>query len=281
MIKNGFVHLYAHTDHNMKYLLKLCEDSLKERRVNFLELKTLSVIKNTIDMMKKTIKIKIDIEKIPLDDKMTFNLLNGKNFTGIFQLEEPLIGDIAKRIGITEFGDIAASLVFNLPWPISILDEYIERKHDKAPIKYIHPLLEPILKNTYGIMLYQEQMMKCANTVAGFSMTEANTLRKVLGKKKLEEVEQMRKRFVKRAGENGLSLDTAETIFETMAKSAGYGFNLSHAVSYATISYQTAYLKAHYPVQYMTVLINNETDADKKRKYIKECKRMRILIKKK
>lgn len=243
-------------------------------KMDFLGLKTLSVIQDTVKMAGG-----VDIDKIPLDDPAVFKLLNKANTIGIFQLESSGMRDLAKRIGVNEFKDIIALVALFRPGPMHMLDDYVDRKHGRVPIKYQHPLLEPVLKDTYGVMLYQEQVMKCANVVAGFSMAEADTLRKIMGKKIFDEMEEQRERFIKGAVKNGLSRHTAERIFEMMAKFAGYGFNASHSAAYAMIAYQTAYLKVHFPVQYMAALLTSEiNNTDKLTRYIEECKSMGIEI---
>lgn len=248
-------------------------------KMDFLGLKTLSVVRDTIELVEKTTGNKIELDKIPLDDKDTFNLLNKANTIGVFQLESSGMRDLSRRIGITEFKDIIALLALYRPGPMHMVDDYVERKHGRVPIRYDHPLLEPILKDTYGVMLYQEQVMKCANVIAGFTMAEADTLRQIMGKKIFEKMEEQRDRFIKGAIKNGLSYNTAERIFETMANFAGYGFNASHSAAYAMIAYQTAYLKAHFPLQYMAALLTSEiNNTDKLTQYIEECKRMGIKI---
>lgn len=248
-------------------------------KMDFLGLKTLSVIQDSIELAEKSTNEKIYIDKVPINDTAVFNLLNKGNTIGIFQLESPGMRDLAKRIGVNEFKDIIALVALFRPGPMHMLDDYVARKHGRVPIKYDHKLLEPILKDTYGVMLYQEQVMKCANVVAGFSMAEADTLRQIMGKKIFEKMEEQRGRFIKGAMKNGLSHAISERIFETMASFAGYGFNASHSAAYALIAYQTAYLKAHYPVQYMAALLTSEiNNTDKVTRYIEECKVMGIQI---
>lgn len=248
-------------------------------KMDFLGLKTLSVIHDTVNLVEKDSGQKIDMENIPINDKKTFDLLNKANTIGVFQLESSGMRDLSKRIGITEFKDISALVALFRPGPMNMLDDYVARKHGKIPIKYDHSLLEPVLKDTYGVMLYQEQVMKCANIVAGFNMAEADTLRQIMGKKIVEKMEQQREKFINGAIKNGLSYASAEKIFETMAAFAGYGFNASHSAAYALIAYETAYLKVHYPLQYMSALLTSEmNNMDKMSQYLEECKRMNIEI---
>lgn len=248
-------------------------------KMDFLGLKTLSVIDGTVRLIEKTKNEKVDIDQLPINDPVTFDLLNRANTTGVFQLESGGMRDLSKRIGINDFKDISALVALFRPGPMNMLDDYVARKHGKIPIKYDHPLLEPILKETYGVMLYQEQVMKCANVVAGFDMAEADTLRQIMGKKIVEKMELQREKFIKGAVNNRVPRNIAERIFETMASFAGYGFNASHSAAYAMIAYETAYLKAHYPVQYMSALLTSEmNNMDKMSLYLDECRRMNIQI---
>jgi DNA polymerase-3 subunit alpha len=248
-------------------------------KMDFLGLKTLSVIDNTIRFVEKTRNEKISVEKLPLNDKRTLDLLNKANTIGVFQLESGGMRDLSKRIGINEFKEISALVALFRPGPMNMLDDYVARKHGEIPIKYDHPLLEPILKETYGVMLYQEQVMKCANVIAGFSMAEADILRQIMGKKKVEKIPEQRVKFIEGAKKNGVPSNVAEKIFENIARFAGYGFNASHSAAYALIAYQTAYLKAHYTVQYMAALLTSEiNNMDKVSQYLNECRRLNIQI---
>lgn len=248
-------------------------------KMDFLGLKTLSVIKDTIEIVENLFNEKIEIDNIPIDDKATFKLLNKANTIGIFQLESAGMRDLSKRIGINSFDDMIALVALFRPGPMNMLEDYISRKHGKVNIKYDHPLLEDILKDTYGIMLYQEQVMRCANVIADFNMAEADNLRRIMGKKIGEQMEEQRDRFVQGALKKGLPQRIAERIFDTMASFAGYGFNKSHSAAYALIAYQTAYLKAHWPAAYMAALLTSEMgNADKLAKYIDECREMDIEV---
>lgn len=248
-------------------------------KMDFLGLKTLSVIKDTIDIIGHLEKEQIEIDKISLDDSQTFELLNKANTIGIFQLESTGMRDLSRRIGLNNFNDMIALVALFRPGPMHMLDDYVSRKHGRISIKYTHPLLEPILKDTYGVMLYQEQVMQCANVIALFDMAEADNLRRIMGKKIADKMEEQRDRFIKGAHRKGLSYHQAERIFETMASFAGYGFNKSHSSAYAMIAYQTAYLKAHWPVAYMAALLTSEmNNTDKLAKYIDECREMGIEV---
>ena len=248
-------------------------------KMDFLGLKTLSVIQDTLADIETVKGEKIDINKIPLDDDATFELLNKGNTIGVFQVESSGMQDLAKRMGIVNFNELIALIALFRPGPMHMLDDYIERKKGRIRIKYDHPMLEPILKDTYGVMLYQEQVMQCANLIAGFDMTEADILRKIMGKKIVDKMEEQRGRFIAGAKKKGVSSSQSEKIFENMARFAGYGFNKSHSAAYAMISYQTAYLKANYPVMYMAALLTSEmNNTDKLTKYIGEAKKMGIKV---
>jgi len=248
-------------------------------KMDFLGLKTLSVIDDTIHTVQSLENKKININEIPINDANTFELLNKADTIGVFQLESSGMRDLSRRIGLDSFNDIIALVALYRPGPMHMLEDYVSRKHRPDSIKYEHSLLKPILKDTFGIMLYQEQVMQCANAISGFSMEEADNLRRIMGKKKQEQMEKQRSRFIQGALKNGVSHHIAEHIFESMAQFAGYGFNKSHAAAYAMIAYQTAYLKANWPVAYMSALLTSEMNkADKLLKYINECKNMGIKI---
>ncbi|MFC1668415.1 DNA polymerase III subunit alpha [Chlamydiota bacterium] len=248
-------------------------------KMDFLGLKTLTVINNTLKIVKKTKNKILDITSIPLDDKKTFVLLNKAHTFGVFQLESSGMRDLLKKIGIEVFENIIALVALFRPGPMNMLDDFIQRKHGRVKVVYDHPLLESILKDTYGVMLYQEQVMQCANVIANFSLAQADILRRIMGKKIIEAMNEQRDIFVEGAVQNNISKHVAEKIFENMAYFAGYGFNKSHSAAYALIAYQTAYLKAHFPVEYMAALLSSEmNNPDKLTKYINECKRMNINI---
>ena len=197
------------------------------------------------------------IEEIPLDDPKTYSLLSSSQTAGIFQLESSGMRDLLKKLSPERFEDLIALLALYRPGPIGsgMLDDFIERKHNLKPIKYEHPKLEPILKDTYGIMLYQEQIMQAASLLAGFSLAQADILRKAMGKKIPEVMEKERSNFIQGCKKNGIKESTAEKIFDLIEYFSGYGFNKSHSTAYALISYRTAYLKANYPVEFMTALL--------------------------
>ncbi|MCM8772281.1 MAG: DNA polymerase III subunit alpha [Candidatus Omnitrophica bacterium] len=256
-----------------------CIEKIGLLKIDILGLKTLSVIEDTLNLIKE--RKKIEIKEFPLDDEKTYQLLSKGETIGVFQLESAGMRNLLKEIQPQKFEDIIAVLALYRPGPMKsgMVREYIERKKDPSKIKYDHPLLEPILKSTYGVILYQEQVMQIANKLANFTMGEADILRKAMGKKIPEEMEKMREKFIKGALSNGISKEVAEKIFENISKFAGYGFNKSHSAGYALISYQTAYLKAHYPLEFMTALLNSEIgNSDKIAEYIEECERMNIWV---
>ena len=250
-------------------------------KFDFLGLKTLTVIKQTLKLIEKTTGHKIDIGKIPLDDKATYQLCGEGKTTGVFQLESSGMKELLRRLRPEVFEDIVALVALYRPGPLgsNMVDEFIDGKRGKVKIKYFLPRLEPILKETYGVILYQEQVMKIAQILANYTLAEADELRKAIGKKKTEVMAKHRARFVKGATENGVTPEMADTIFVLIDKFGGYGFNKSHSAAYAMIAYQTAYLKAHYPVQFMAALLTQDMgNQDKTIKNIAECREMDIQI---
>jgi len=250
-------------------------------KMDFLGLKTLTVIRHAVEMIKENKGVTIEIEKIPLDDKKTFDLLGKGDTFGVFQVESSGMQDVLRKMKPTVFTDLAAVLALYRPGPLNagMVEEFIERKHGKKKIEYLHPALEDILKETYGIILYQEQVMMIAQKLAGFSLVQADILRKAMGKKILSEMEAQRESFIKGCVKNGVAEDLAEEIFELLAHFGAYGFNKSHSTAYAFISYQTAYLKANYPTEFMTALLNSVIgDEDKTQKYISEAQKMSIKV---
>jgi DNA polymerase-3 subunit alpha len=249
-------------------------------KMDFLGLKTLTVIKGTIDLIAETMGQRIDISRIPLDDKMTFDLLNKANTIGVFQLESQGMRDLCRRIGVDSVDVIIALIALFRPGPMNMLDDYVHRKHGKTKVEYDHPLLEPILKETFGVFVYQEQVMQATNVLAGYSLGAADLLRRAMGKKKPEEMEKQREIFIKGCHEkNKIPHAKAEKIFDTLAKFAGYGFNKSHSAAYAVVAYQTAWLKANHPVEFMAALLSNElANTDKIQLFVGECKRMGIEV---
>ncbi len=248
-------------------------------KMDFLGLRTLSVIQGTIDIVEKTRGETIDLAKIPLDDPETFRLLSRANTMGVFQLEGSGMRDLSTRIGLKRFDDILDLVALYRPGPMHMLEDYIARKHGQVRSSYAHPTLEPILKDTYGVMLYQEQVMLIANRLAGFTLAKADTLRQAMAKKKAEKMAQLGEAFVQGARERGIKKATAEAIFKDMARFASYGFNKSHSAAYALIAYRTAYLKTHYPREFMASLLTSEiNNMDKLMSYVAECREMGIEV---
>ncbi|MDD5449944.1 MAG: DNA polymerase III subunit alpha [Candidatus Omnitrophica bacterium] len=248
-------------------------------KMDFLGLRTLTVISETIKIIKKTKAIDLDITCVPIDDANAFRLLSSSETTGVFQLESSGMRELLKKLKPNKFEDIIAVLALFRPGPIGsgMTDDFIARKNKKVPIKYDHPRLEPILKETYGIIVYQEQVMRIANDLAGFSLSQADNLRRAMSKKTPEVMEEAREHFIKGVVKNGVEKKIADKVFSLIEYFSGYGFNKSHSTAYAMISYRTAYLKANFPVEFMTALLTSEKDnMDKIVAYIDEAERMGI-----
>ena len=227
-------------------------------KMDFLGLKTLTVVHEAARLVEQTHGVHIDVDDLPLDDEATFDLINRAETVGVFQLESAGMRDLSRRIGVQRFEDIVALIALFRPGPMRMLDDYVRRKHGQGDVTYDHPSLEPILRETHGVMLYQEQVMQVANVLAGYSLGQADILRRAMGKKKREEMESQRRIFIDGCRKNGVDARTAERIFETLARFAEYGFNKSHSAAYAVVCYQTAWLKAHYPVEFLAALMSNE-----------------------
>lgn len=248
-------------------------------KMDFLGLKNLTIIEDTLARIFVVRNEKIDIDKIPYDDKKTYQLLQEAITTSVFQLESDGMKRYLKELKPTEFEDIVAMVALYRPGPMQFIPDYIERKHGKQKISYIHPGLEPILKNTQGIMIYQEQLMQLARDIAGFTLGEADVLRKAVGKKIKELLDAQEKKFIEGAVKNGTDVKIAKELWQWILPFAAYGFNKSHSAAYATIAYQTAYLKAHYPVEFMaSVLTSEKADVERIALLIDECKKMEIEV---
>jgi len=248
-------------------------------KFDFLGLKTLTVIKNAVNFIKESHGIDIDINDLPLDDKATYKLLMKGDTDGVFQLESSGMKDIMVNMKPDCIEDVMALLAIYRPGPMKMVPEFIARKQGKTQITYDLPQLEPILKETYGIILYQEQVMQIANVIGGYTMAQADTLRKVMGKKKVADMEKEKPRFLEGATKQKVNDNKAKVIWDQMETFAEYGFNKSHSAAYSIITYQTAYLKAHYPVAFMAALLTSEKDnRDKIIKHMTNCKEMGINI---
>jgi DNA polymerase-3 subunit alpha len=250
-------------------------------KFDFLGLKTLTLIHDCLKLIETTRNVKVDLEHLPLDDKKTYRLLCNGNTTGVFQLESTGIREMTVKIRPNCFEDLVAILALYRPGPLDsgMAEEYIKRKHGKEKIKYLHPLSEPILKDTYGVIVYQEQVMQIAQVLGGYSMGDADILRRAMGKKDPEEMAAQRERFVEGAQRKKIDAQRATEIFDQMETFARYGFNKSHSAAYALVSYQTAYLKTHYPVEFMAGLMTSEMgDTDKVIKNLAECRGKEIEV---
>lgn len=261
-----------------QYSLHPVED-LGLLKMDFLGLKNLTIIRNTLDIIRKTAGETIDTGTLPLDDKKTYRLFQKGATTGVFQLESSGMKRYLKDLKPTEFEDIVAMVALYRPGPMDFIPQYIERKHGKVNVEYIHPSLESVLQKTYGIVVYQEQIMEIARNLAGFSYGEADVLRKAVGKKIKELMIEQEEKLIRGMVKNGIPKTTAQKIWEFILPFARYGFNRSHAVCYAMIAYQTAYLKARYPAQFLAALMTSDGDnTDRIAIEVKECRDMGIEI---
>ena len=233
------------TQFNMKWV-----ESAGLVKFDFLGLKTLSVLQRALELLKAR-KIEIDLNQIPLDDKLTYEMISRADSTGVFQLESSGMRDVLRKMRPDRFEDIIALVALYRPGPMANIPSYISRKHGEEIVDYMHPKLEPILEETHGIMIYQEQVQQAAQTLAGYTLGGADLLRRAMGKKIKSEMDAQEETFVDGAVKGGVGKETAVSIFNTIAAFAGYGFNKSHAAAYALIAYQTAYLKANYPVEFL------------------------------
>jgi DNA polymerase-3 subunit alpha len=249
-------------------------------KMDFLGLKTLTVIRNACEMVKQTHGTTLDIDHLPLDDKKTYDLLNRAETLGVFQLESGGMRDLCRKFQIASVEHITALVALYRPGPMDLIPEFIKRRHGEVKVEYEHPLLEPISKETYGILIYQEQVMQAAQLLAGYTLGGADLLRRAMGKKKVEEMQKQRDKFVKGAKErNNISEAKANQIFDLLEKFAGYGFNKSHAAAYAIVAYQTAYLKANYPVEFFCAMMTNDmADTAKLSEYIAEARAFGIEV---
>jgi DNA polymerase-3 subunit alpha len=249
-------------------------------KMDFLGLKTLTVIRNTCEMVKQTRGFDVPIDDLPLNDAKTYDLLNKANTLGIFQLESGGMRDLCRKFQISSVEHITALIALYRPGPMELIPEFIKRRHGEVKIEYEHPLLEKICRETYGIMVYQEQVMQAAQVLAGYTLGGADLLRRAMGKKKAEEMAKHREIFVKGSAKvNQIPANKANQIFDLLEKFAGYGFNKSHAAAYAIVAYQTAYLKANYPVEFLCAMMTNDMgDTEKLSAYINEARLMRIEV---
>ena len=248
-------------------------------KMDFLGLKTLTVIEDTLALIRKR-DADFSLKNIPLDDVSTFALYNRGETIGLFQMESGGMTSLSKQFDVKKLDDIIALIALYRPGPMELIPEYVKAKKGITPIKYLHPLLKDICADTYGVMIYQEQVMAAASKLAGYSLAQADLLRRAMGKKDKEKMAKERKNFIEGcARTNQIPEKKANAIFDLLEKFAGYGFNKSHSAAYGVISYQTGYLKAHYPVEFMAGLLSNEiNNTDKISVFVAECKRMGISI---
>lgn len=252
-------------------------DELGLLKMDFLGLSNLTIIKNCLRIIKRVYGQDIDINVLPLDDEATFQLLQRGDTTGVFQLESAGMKRYLKVLKPTVFDDIVAMVALYRPGPMQFIDDFIARKHGHKEIKFVHPLMEPALAPTYGVLVYQEQVMQISKELAGFTGGQADTLRKAIGKKKIDVMQKMKVEFIEGAIKNGANPSEMEKFWKQLEDFAAYCFNKSHAACYGLIAYQTAYLKAHYPSAFMAALMTSDyDDTDRLAIEITECQKMGI-----
>ncbi len=249
-------------------------------KMDFLGLRTLTIIKNALGMIEENHGIKLNMSKLPLDDQPTYDLLRRGDTVSVFQLESPGMQNLCRSFGVDTIEHIIALLAIYRPGPMSFIPEFIRRKKGEEQIIYDHPKMEAILAETYGIMLYQEQIMQVVQVLAGFTLGGADILRRAIGKKKKDVLDQQKAKFVEGCEKtSGINEALANTIWDKIEMFAGYGFNKSHSAAYAFVSYQTAYLKTHYPVEFMAAVLTSELDnAEKIAFLINACRDMNIKV---
>jgi DNA polymerase-3 subunit alpha len=256
-------------------------EKLSLLKMDFLGLTTLTLIDDAVKLIEKRHGVKLVLEDLPLDDPKAYEIFSRGFTSGVFQFESPGMRDVLMRYQPTRIEDLTALNALYRPGPMKggMLDDFIERKHGRKAVTYDLPELRPILEETYGVILYQEQVMQIASRLAGYSLGEADLLRRAMGKKKAEEMAAQRERFMKGGLERGFPQRKIEKIFDLMEQFAGYGFNKSHSAAYAFLAFVTAYMKAHYPVDFMAALLTSETGNPAKiAKYINECRDMGITV---
>jgi DNA polymerase-3 subunit alpha len=249
-------------------------------KMDFLGLKTLTVISDAVDNIRRTADPAFDIEKIPFDDPKTFALLKSGRTTGVFQLESGGMQNLCRQLQVSSIDEIVALIALYRPGPMEWIPDYIRGKKDPSTVKFPHPLLEEVCHETYGVMVYQEQVMEAAKVIAGYTLGGADMLRRAMGKKDPEAMAMEREKFVVGARKlHGIDEKTSDAIFDILNKFAGYGFNKSHSAGYAILSYQTGFLKANHPVPFMAAMLSSELgNADKVSHFVAECKSMGIQV---
>ena len=248
-------------------------------KMDFLGLKNLTIIQDTLRNINETEKIELDIKKVPLEDKKTYQLFSKGETVGVFQFESEGMQNTLKGVKPNQFEDLIAVVALYRPGPAKLIPLYIKRKQGKEEIRYPHQKLKPILENTYGVLIYQEQLMEIAKELAGFSLAEADILRKAVGKKIKELLEEQKEKLIQGMIKKGIKKEVAQKIWEWILPFASYGFNKSHSTAYALIGYWTAYLKAHFPYEFMAAVLNSEgNNVDKISFLLSECKRAKIEV---
>ena len=270
---------------NTQYTMTLLEE-LGLLKMDFLGLRTLTVIQNAVQEVERIHGVKLDMEHLPDNDPAVYQLISQGKTEGVFQLESGGMKQFMRELEPTCLEDLIAGISLYRPGSMDFIPKYIKGKNDKDNIQYTHPALEPILKNTYGCIVYQEQVMQIVRDLAGYSLGRSDLVRRAMSKKKASVMAEERKNFVYGIGDevpgcvkNGIPAEVAEKIFDEMTDFAKYAFNKSHAACYAVVGYQTAWLKAHYPVEFMAALMTSVMDnASKVSGYIEECKKMGIQL---
>jgi DNA polymerase-3 subunit alpha len=256
-------------------------ESIGLLKMDFLGLKTLTLIADALDLIERSSGVKVDLDSISLNDPKTLELFGRGDTSGVFQFESSGMRDILRRLKPEKFEDLIALNALYRPGPLGsgMIDDFIQRRHGKVKVSYPHPSLEPVLRETYGVIVYQEQVMQIASLMAGYSLGGADLLRRAMGKKKKEVMEAEREKFIAGASQNSIAAADATRVFDLMEHFAGYGFNKSHSAAYALVAFHTAYLKAHYPVYFMAALLTTEKDnTDKLVEYVAECRERGIRI---
>lgn len=272
--------LFKHNDNSnvTQYDMKDLEE-VGLVKMDILGLRTLTIIQNALKFIKQNHNVDIDIDKIPLDDEKTFELFGKGKTVGVFQFDKQHTQEYLRRLKPTSITELSAMNALNRPGPMQYIDEFIDRKFGRKQIRYIHPSLEPILNETYGIIVYQEQVIRIANEIVGYSLAKADLMRRAMGKKDEKLMIALQLEFIEEGVRNGLEKKPVEEIFEEIKKFKDYGFNKSHSVAYSILAFQTAYLKAHYPVEFLAAnLCANLTKQDEISPFLNECSKMRIQV---
>jgi DNA polymerase-3 subunit alpha len=266
----------AENQYMTQYDMKMLEDA-GLIKMDFLGLKELKIIAHSTDLIKRRHGINIDLESLPLDDKKTYELFSTGATIGIFQFARPKTREYLSKLKPKDINDLSAMNALNRPGPMDLIPDFIDRKYGRKEITFPHPKIEPILKETYGVIVYQEQVMQIVREVAGYTLARADIVRRAMGKKDSKLMKEQEKEFINGAVKNGYDRKTAKDIFGLIRKFADYGFNKSHSVAYSILAYYTAYLKAHFPLEFMTSLMNcRKDDMDEMVNLINEARRMKI-----